>query len=177
MKVAIALLLGSVVLSSGAHDWTIDVEPQKARNCSEVSKAWMPTAAELQAACPFEPRFKGAAEEMGGEDSCHYDFGQPGFAGLDVTKVPDSSAAAAAKDAVSSYAALPGYSGDARQMLWTGVEVHKFTILTKGSAIASGYYAQTKKGVFKVEFWTSDRTRTDSCAEKVLRKVLDRLAR
>ncbi len=177
MQGTIALLLGSLALWLGAPDWTIYGEPQKGDTCSEASKAWMPTAAELQAACPFEPRFKGPVEEMGGEDSCHYDFGQPGFAGLDVTKVPDSSAAAAAKDAVSSYAALPGYSGEARQMPWTGVEVHKFTILNKGSAIASGYYAQTKKGVFKVEFWTSDRTKTDSCAEKVLRNVLDRLSR
>jgi hypothetical protein len=135
----------------------------------------MPTGAEMAAACPFEPLFKESITEIGSEGSCHYDFGTPaGLAGLDVVKDSQTSADAAAKEAAAMFAAVPGYSGDAKKMPWAGVDASQFVVSKGGSTISSGYYVMTKKGVFKVELWTSDRTKTGSCAEKVIRTVLQK---
>jgi hypothetical protein len=168
MRLTLAAVLAALCASPAAHGLP-------AQTCPPATKAWMQSGEEMAAACSFEPLFKESIAEIGTEHSCHYDFGKlPGLAGLDVTQDSQKSADAAAKEAVATYAQLPGYSGTAKNLPWAGVEASQFVVAKGGSRITSGYYVMTKKGLLKIEFWTSDRTKTDSCAEKIIRIVIRR---
>lgn len=169
MKNSIVFVLVTLLAGSAAY-----ALPPK--DCRASTKAWMPTGAEMAAACSFEPLFKEPITELGSERSCHYDFGKlAGMAGLDVSRDAQKSAEAAAKGAVAMYAQMPGYSGEARKMPWDGIDAHEFMVTKGGKTITSGYYVATKTGLFKIELWTSDRTKSDSCAEKVVRNIIQRI--
>jgi hypothetical protein len=55
------------------------------------------------------------------------------------------------------------------------MDAYEFIVAKGGKTIMSGHYAATKKVIFKIELWTSDRTKSDSCTEKVIPKIIQRI--
>jgi hypothetical protein len=169
MRDTIALALVALFAPFAAH--ALPPKP-----CPASSKAWMPSGTDVAAACPFEPLFKEPVVEIGSDASCHYDFGKAaGMAGFSVVRDLQKSPEAAAKDAVAMYSRSPKFSGEAKKMPWAGLDAYEFVVTMGGSPMVSGYYAGTKKGVFKIELWTSDRSKTASCAEKVIRAIVQKI--
>jgi hypothetical protein len=109
MKNRIVPVLATLFASSAAYGL-----PPK--DCPASTRAWMPTGAEMAAACSFELLFKESFTELGSEHSCHYDFGKLAeMPGLDLTRDAQQSAEGAVKGAVAIYAQMPGYSGEAKK--------------------------------------------------------------
>jgi hypothetical protein len=110
MRLTLAVVFAMLSASTAAH-------APPAQTCPPSTNAWMPTGEEMAAACSFEPLFKEPIAEIGTEHSCHYALGKlAGLAGLDVTQDSQKSADAAAREAVATYAQLPGYSGTAKNI-------------------------------------------------------------